>query len=766
MTDSRIAFPATYQGDDPGFAFGVACNKIFKVKALILYASLDFTLGFDVLIKKYSDSQVCEGTSLGINNWYAQGQAYAQLGIRAGIEIDLFIWKGQWELFYVNATAYLYGSFPNPNYFRGTIAVHGEALGGLVKVDKSFNFETGKKPCINSNPFGEYPIVSDLNPRKMEGKLDKVQVYEDIHVAFNFPKGEFKVWNNQTPDVPARTCYYKIEHFSVKSGNTDMKFNAIEYAPDGYSARYSMKNEFFPAKSTLKLDLMVKGYVKGEGAKVTETYKYDFKTGDLPKKVVGADLEKTCPLPRQRFFLKNDVTQGFVQWKQGQAKKQQYLFENTDDGDGLYDLSKTKFYVCYTELTTNKRIIKNFSYAPAQDKLTFEIPYELQNATIYSLEIVKQLSTWPVPKEEEELVGGGGWAGGGGNDEDGWEYQSGDFTDAEWKQISDGAYRVNRLLKPDTSVHIVRRVLYSLYFKTSKFDKLKDKMATYSIKGKGVFKEELPAEVVTAKEVGNKLEYSVNDKGTLTSENPILFMGGDENFDQYDAYGYTLVEESFNIKVPALIKFGASEGDKFPMFMYKQYKDVRNKYDDKFIEEIEDLERWPGSWIVPESNPTFIELGSNGSLWGAYKEFWKNSKYGSVLPYKPGNVQTGMPAPVLSKHEIDAAKAEAPQYGGGNINHLVINVNVPGNGFQPGNFNLVDANQICIPVIDLSSALVARDYKHYILRGYGYLHGQYSWPSRQNFLQNAYDYMQDFIAPRKGKTYGFEMGGKVFSYEY
>ncbi|MBC7777050.1 MAG: hypothetical protein H7246_16580 [Phycisphaerae bacterium] len=765
MADSRPAFPDTYDGDNPGFAFGVACYKEFKVKALILYASLDFTLGFDVLIKKYSDSQICEGTSLGINNWYAQGQAYAQLGIHAGIEIDLFVWEGEWELFYVNATAYLYGSFPNPNYFRGTIAVHGEALGGLVKIDKSFNFETGKKPCINSSDFGDYPIVSDMNPRKMEGKLDKIQVYHDIHLAFNFPKGEFKVWNKETPDVPARTCYYKIEKFSVKHGNKTMSFNPIEYAPDGYSARYSLKNEYFPAKSTLKLELEVKGYVKGEGAKVTEPYNYEFKTGDLPQKIVGADLEKTCPLPRQRFFLKNDVTQGFVQWQKNKAQMQKYLFENTDDGGGLYDLSKTKFYACFTELTTNKRIYKDFNYLPAQDKLTFDLPGELKNSTIYGLEIVKQLTTWPKPKEEEEdMGGGGGWGGGGGNDQDGWEYESGEYTDSEWKKISAG-HRLNRLLKPDTSVHIVRRVLYALYFKTSKFDKLSEKMATYAIKGKGVFKEELPSTVVKATEVGNKLKYSINESSTLYSENPILFMGGDENFDQYDAYGYTLVEKDFNIKVPSLIKFGASGGEKFPTFMYEQYSNIRGKYDDEFIGQVESQSRYPGSWIVPASNPSFLEL-KNGSNFGVYKEFWRNSKYGSVLPYKPGNVQAGLPAPVLMKHEIDAAKAEAPQEGNGNIGNWSIKVSSPGNGFQPGNLDLVDANQICIPVIDYSSALVTRDYRLYVNRGVKYVYDHYTYESWQNCLQNAYDYMQDFIAPRKDKTYEFQMGGKTFSYKY
>jgi hypothetical protein len=766
MSDSRPAFPA-FEGNNPGFAFGVASATYFKVKALILYASLDFKLGFDVLLKKYDKSQICEGTSLGINNWYAQGQAFAQLGIGAGIDINLFVWKGEWELFYVEATAYLYGSFPNPNYFRGTIAVHGEALGGLIKVDKSFDFETGKKPCINFNPFGDYPIVSDMNPRKMEGKKDKIQVYEDIHLAFNFPKGEFKVWNSVAPEEPARTCYYKIEHFSVKHGNTPIKFKPIEYTPDGYAARYSTDGAFFPPNATLKFKLEVRGYVKGEAKQYPlESYNFDFATGNLPKKIVGADLEKTCPLPKQRFFLQRDVTKGFVQWKPNQAQKQAYLFQNTDDGGGLYDLSKTKFYVCFTELKTNKRVYKDFNYLPNQDQLTFDLPGDLKNSTIYGMKIVKQMTTFPKPAEDEEdMGGGGGWGGGGGNDQDGWEYESGNYTESEWKQISQGAYRVNRLLKPDTSIHKVQIVLYELYFRTSKFNRLSDKMATYVLKGKGVFEEELGANTVKRTGPDNNPTYGVNDYGKVVSKNPILFMGGDENFDQYDAYGYTLSEGEFKIKVDPLLQFGASGSEKFPTWFYDRYEMVKGKYDSDFYEKVEDVQRYPGDKMVPASNPSFLELRS-GSPWGAYKEFWRNSKYGSVLPYKPANVQVGLPAPVLWKHEIDAAKAEAPQQGNGNINNFVINVNVPGNGIQHGNFGLSNAGQICIPVVDYSSALIIRDYRLYMNRGWGHIRTHYDYPSQQNFLENAYDYMQDYLAPRTGKTYGFKMGGKTFSYEY
>lgn len=767
MEDSRPSFPK-YDGDNPGFAFGVASSTHFEVKALILYASLDFKMGFDVLLKRYDDSQICDGTSLGINNWYAQGQAYAQLGIGAGIDINLFVWQGKWELFYVEATAYLYGSFPNPNYFRGMIAVKGEALNGLVKVNKSFMFETGKKPCIESNPFGDYPIVSDMTPRKMNGKLDKIQVFEDIRLAFNFPKGEFVVYNDSTPEIPPRICYYKIEKFSVKNGNTAIKFKPIEYSPDGYAARYVTDGNYFPEKATLKFTLEVRGYVKGSNKQYPlEPYNFDFKTGKTPDYIPPQELQETCPLPNQRFFLRYDHSNGFLKWKPGDAQKlaNTKIFDNVDDGEGLYDLSKTKYYVCFTELKTGKRLIEPFLFKPAQDLLTFDLPSELKNSTIYSLQVVKEMRTLPKPVEDEDMGGGGGWGQGGGNDEDGWEYESGQFTDIEWKQIS-GGHRLNRLLKPDTSVHIIRKVLYGLYFKTSKFNRLNDKMATYSVKANTILTEEINSRRIYTKENGDKLTYHVNDKGKLYALNSVLFMSGDENFDQYDAFGYSLeVQGGTPIKVEPIVRFEASGGQKFPTFMYEQYMQTRNNWDQIYIDRVENPGRHTGSKIITTPPPLFPEM-TKLSPFNPYIEFWRNSKWGSVLPYKPANVQVNGLAPVLSKQEIEAAKAEAPQYGNGNIGNFSINVNSPGNGIQLPGLGLANSNKICIPVIDYTSSLVARDFKWYMLHGWGRVFSQFNYPSQQSCLQHAYEYMQDFIAPKSGKTYEFRMANKVFSYKF
>jgi hypothetical protein len=125
----------------------------------------------------------------------------------------------------------------------------------------------------------------------------------------------------------------------------------------------------------------------------------------------------------------------------------------------------------------------------------------------------------------------------------------------------------------------------------------------------------------------------------------------------------------------------------------------------------------------------------------------------------------GMPAPALSDQEIEAAKALAPPQGNGNIGNFAINVQAPNNGFPMPNMNLNSSEKIGIPVVNYASVLAARDYRHYMNRGWGHVRTHYDYSSQQSFLGNAYDYMQDYLVPRAGRTYQITLGGKTFSYQ-
>lgn len=771
ISDNRKTFPA-FDKATPGFGFGVGVKMELHPQVLIFYADIKFQLGFDMLLKKYPSGITCDGKNIGINNWYAMGQAYAQLDMHAGLVLDLWVWEGKWELFHVNVTAVLMGSFPNPNYFYGLISVHGEVLNGLITVDRSFKFETGEKPCINPSPFGQYPIVSSMEPQKLDGTTDKIRAYDDIRLAFNFPKGEFEVSDEMSPNDPPHVYYYKIEEFSVKHGNTKLAVSPIEYAPDGYAARYKPVDNggMWPGDANLRLYLKVNGYEKGKNKPATdkpEVYDFEFKTGPKPTKFVMSKIKASSPLPRQRFYM-NNQSNGFVEWDKGFSQCD--LFNKNNDDPKLYDISKTKIRGCFTGLNTNKRTYTDVICMG--EKVSYVVPNNLKKSTIYSFEIVKELTTLPKPaKEAEDMGGGGGWGTGGGNDQDGWEYESGSWTADEVRKYIDGVYTINKMLLPDTTVKHVRYVLYKIYFRTSKFNSLEEKMATYSVKGVGYYKETINGFPEIRKNQQNN--WYVNENSPTVIEHPIAFISGQEPVDMYEAYGYTVDPgDEFQVVQPPLLHFGSRVTEKFPTEFYETYGSITNHYhQDYTAPEIAKMEvgRFKGALTIPPDGvqDRFSELDQQGP-WKHYRQFWRASKYGSVLPYKPGNIQATQPMPPLSDAEISAAKAQAPQQGPPiDMNNMMLQVNAPSSPAQPLNNNLgVDPTTLCVPVVDFSGSVVHRDFRLYMgWPGWGYIRTNYGFETQQSFLLNAHDYMEDYIKPRSGDQQYLIINGKEMPYK-
>lgn len=82
-------------GNGSGFAFGTDFSVATgDITFLILYASFQAGLGFDIMLKDYGEAQ-CNGRSgpVGIDGWYANGQAYAYLQGEVGVNLKLLFVK-------------------------------------------------------------------------------------------------------------------------------------------------------------------------------------------------------------------------------------------------------------------------------------------------------------------------------------------------------------------------------------------------------------------------------------------------------------------------------------------------------------------------------------------------------------------------------------------------------------------------------------------------------------------------------------------------
>jgi len=767
VSDNRPDF-GSFEKATPGFGFGAALFTEIDISVLIVYANIKLTLGFDAVLQKLSEAATCDGNSIGVNGWYAQGQAYAMLNAEVGLRLDLWFWKSPaWKLFDMMAVAVLEGSFPNPNYFKGFIAVKGQALNGLVKVDRSFQFETGEKPCFNSDVFGHYPIVSAIYPK--EG--DKISAGKDIQIAFNFPKGYFEVANEEEPTIPAKFYYYKIEKFEIRQGNKVLPVKSIEYLDD-YHARYQSAGEYglWPEKASLKLHMEVNGYEKGKAAPVTkkaEPSDVAFEVREWPKKVAWDWVAESSPQPNKRFFI-NDGKKGYLKYKEG--KSQSYIYDPQKDDKNQYDVSKTKFYTVFTELKTGKRSIGTFAQSNGGSYVDFPIPQDLKKTTIYSFEIIKELTTWPKPTVEVDDPNnpdtGGGW---GGGDSDGNSYGGDNYSDTEWQEMyGGGIHRLNRLLLPDTSTKKIRVTLCRIYFRTSKYTSLPEKVASYEVKGVSYLPCVAHQRMIKATPQGQSFKYSIEEDKAVTTELPIIFMAGGEQFDEYDAFGYTLDPGPAQIIVKPHVEFEEYSDQKIPFEYYKRYN-MKNNPSDVDIKKIFEGRDWFGlgwPYISDVHTPSFEALANTN--WSPYIRFWRNSQYGNINAYKPANLKVLLPAKPLSKSEIDAAIAQAPQYSGGNIGHLSIGVQSPGSGMQMPGMGLAAGadSDFCVPIVDEALFVTNRDYWVYMRDGWGYFWPKHDEPSKQLWLRNTYDYMQDYLKPRSEAKQAIQMNNKTKHYTW
>src|SRR5690606_13023558 len=74
-----------------GLAFGAGINvNTGDLRFLIFYANFAAGIGFDVMLKDYGDAH-CQGSTerIGVNGWYAHGQAYAYLQGELGVRIKI-----------------------------------------------------------------------------------------------------------------------------------------------------------------------------------------------------------------------------------------------------------------------------------------------------------------------------------------------------------------------------------------------------------------------------------------------------------------------------------------------------------------------------------------------------------------------------------------------------------------------------------------------------------------------------------------------------
>lgn len=146
-----------------GVMMGASAWGYIDVDLGIFYGSMGALAGFDVSVRKIGNTQ-CMNISRtpGFNGWYAEGQLYAYLYAKFGIHVDLGFWDKKFDIIDAGIGGVLRLGLPNPTYFTGEARVKLSLLGGLVKMNRKFEFECGDRCDIfygnaldNFKLFGE-----------------------------------------------------------------------------------------------------------------------------------------------------------------------------------------------------------------------------------------------------------------------------------------------------------------------------------------------------------------------------------------------------------------------------------------------------------------------------------------------------------------------------------------------------------------------------------------------------------------------------------
>lgn len=363
-------------GDGKGFAFGSSLSvNTGDLTFLILYANYSAGLGFDIMLKYYQDAQ-CKGHTgaIGINGWYANGQAYAYMHGELGVKINLWFMKAKIPIFTADIGALMQDKLPNPSSFKAYLAVKAKVL-GLVSVNCPFKISIGDE-CELVIPGGsplDMLMISDLSPTD---KSNEVSVFTAPQATFSMAVGKaFEVQD----DEGEKTYRIQLKDFILNDGQNivgKLRWNSDKDVVSFYSHEILSPEKDITATVNVVFEEFKNGkwnQVYTGGLEAVESKKITFKTGNAPKDIPLENIVYLYPVVAQQYFLNGESDKGYIQLEFGQK----YLFP-----------TELKNQVLVEDATGNKQYV-DFRYNESLRRIDFSMPktstqsnYKLQIASL------------------------------------------------------------------------------------------------------------------------------------------------------------------------------------------------------------------------------------------------------------------------------------------------------------------------------------------------------------------------------------------------
>lgn len=347
---------------------------------LIFYGRFAATAGFDLMMKDYGTAS-CEGRSgpIGVDGWYANGQAYVGMLATIGIKVRLTFIKKDIEIFHGAAAAIMQAQGPNPFWMKGTVGGEYRVLNGLVSGSFDFEVTVGDKCEIQQegSPLDNIDIIAELTPQEGTKEVD---VFTTPQAIFNIPVNE----EFELVDVDNVKHFYKVEleHFRIKDQSTILPANLIFNSNNDVIGLQT--NDVFPSEKELLLEVEIRfkeklngswQLVRKDGAAVKESKSIRFTSGLEPDYIPKSNVAYAYPMEGMVNFYQDQTNAGYVKLKQGMSRP----FEN----DGSWN-----FKVAFTDESNNSKR-SSYSYNSSTKQVNFTIPDNIGNNKILKFDLLR-----------------------------------------------------------------------------------------------------------------------------------------------------------------------------------------------------------------------------------------------------------------------------------------------------------------------------------------------------------------------------------------
>jgi hypothetical protein len=366
-----------------GFAAGVHFRIGFDSKDRFrpFYVMMAVGAGTDIMLRNYGNAQ-CVGRDgkLGINGWYASGQAYVFLTGKVGLRVK----KKSFDIVSLGLAALLQANLPNPAWMRGMLAGKYSVLGGLVKGKFNLKFEIGEQCELlqQGAEVADIVVIADIKP---DANGTDVNVFTAPQVSFNTSIGQ----DFSMADLQNNVNSYRIalDEFTLMKDGTKIP-GTIQWNATSDVAILKTA-EILPPQSKLHVAVKIHWEKKSgngmweavhdnDNVVIYETKETNFTTGTAPDFIPEENVTYSYPINYQHNLYINESGAGYVKLNYGQ----EYLFRKTEGTTSWDFIARFK---------DNKGKINEvpLTYDVAQAKASFNFP-TLEKQAIYTITFIKK----------------------------------------------------------------------------------------------------------------------------------------------------------------------------------------------------------------------------------------------------------------------------------------------------------------------------------------------------------------------------------------